>query len=142
MHSDDARAAIEGYFKTGWTASAYSAIPVWWENQKAPDLSGKYVALSIIDTGEDQASIGAPEQRQTRFTGTIQVDVLVPENTGTVDLRKMADAAAAIFRYRDIPATRNSGTIVCGNAPQTTLPKSGEKYRRVVRVNFYRDVVA
>lgn len=140
MSHDDARAAIESRFKTQWSASAYSAVPIWYENQKQPTNSGRYVAISIIGTGGDQASIGAPDARLTRYTGLIQVDVITEEFGATADLHKMADVAASIFRYAEF-SLRNSGTIVCGVDEQINMSKAGANARRVVRVPFYRDII-
>jgi hypothetical protein len=136
MSHADTRRAIESRFQTEWAASAYSAIPVWYENAKfTVPTTGAYVALSIIDTGSEPADIAGTF---IRYTGTIQADIIVPENTGTQTARQMADVIAGIYRRAQFSCGA-SGTINCRAENIRVLPAPAGRYRCTVRVNFYRD---
>ena len=140
MSYDDARAAITQRFSERWAASEFAAVPVWYPNQSFNKTSGAYIALSIVGTGGDAASIGAPGAVLDRYTGFVQVDSLVPNDTGESTALKMAEVAAAALRRAELNYGA-SGNITFGvEGEPVRLPHPG-KYRITTRVPYRRDIL-
>lgn len=136
------RQAIESQLATVWGASAYSAVPVWYENVafEVP-ASGPYLALSIISSPSNQIEIGGlGSPVLNRYAGYIQVDIAVPEETGTHVARLMADVLGNGFRRARLN-TGGSGAIRCDVPELRNLGTSNGKHRHVLRVPYTRDKI-
>lgn len=129
------RAAIEGRF-----AANFTALPCKYENQRfTPPAQSAWVALTILNGEARRASIGTTTPLQ-RYPGIIQIDVYVPENTGTATARGHADTIASVFR--DVTFTAGTtGKVVCGTPYATPLGVADGWYRIAVTVPFRRDAI-
>lgn len=137
----DERTAIESRFAASWTAGAYSSVPVRYENQpwSPPAPTVAFVALWIIRDDEgNQVFLGRPASG--RFTGVIQIDICVPEKTGTATALAMADVAAAPF---DGTQFRNaaSGLITCRKPGVRSLGVIDGRHQHSVRIYYCRDIL-
>lgn len=93
MTYDEARAAIESLFATGWTAT-----PVAYRNVDftPPGTRHPWVMLSVEPRETVQASFGGAVRR-FRCTGVARLDIRVPRGAGTAAAFRLADGAAALF---------------------------------------------
>lgn len=79
----DARAALEQRLKVGWN----NRTPIKWENVRFdPPVNGSnnpqpYIAFTLRDGFAEDIALGSDNPIQ-RYTGTIIVQILVPEKTG------------------------------------------------------------
>lgn len=128
----DERRAIETRFSSNYTDTV-----IKWENLPFDQQTTAHVALKVLPAGASRPSIGTTKPYH-RYTGIIQVDIFVPENTGTDDARGYADTIEAIFRDAQFSAG-DSGTITCGTPFYTTLgPKNGW-HMSAVTIPYHRD---
>lgn len=140
MSYDDTRVAITSHFATNWAASAYSAVPVWYPNQSFNQTNQDYVALTIVGTGGDAISIGSPDAVLDRYSGYVQTDIVVSENTGESTALKMADVAAAIFRRAEL-SHGSSGSITFRVENEPVRQAVSGKYRIILRHTYERDII-
>ena len=134
MSFADERRAIEARF-----ASNFSALTVKYENQRfTPPKTEPWVALTILPGQGRQASIGSAPLN--RYPGVIQVDIHVPENSGTQTARTHADTIEAIFRNVQFSAG-SSGTISTRTPFITTRGITDGWYTLTVSVNYQRDKI-
>lgn len=85
----------------------------------------------------------------TRHVGVIQIDIFVPEKTGQVDARNLADAAASVLRDKQIAyfpsrpaAGTTSSTVVSIGSPGFRIPEgalSNGWFHIIVDAPFHRD---
>ncbi len=135
MSFADERRAIEGRL-----ADNFATLPIRFENVpfEQPHDAG-FVSLSIRPGQARQASTGPNPLH--RYTGTIQVDVFVPEDTGTQAARAHADTLEAIFRGAQFTAGA-SGTITC-RTPRLETPMARDGWFQLsLRVPYQRDRLA
>lgn len=110
------RTAIESRFSDNF--SAVTADRIKWENIPfAEPTSGTWVALTILSGDAVARSVGASNVMR-RWAGIIQIDVHVPEDTGTATARSAADSAAAVFQ--DVTITIASGHKIVGRTASLT----------------------
>lgn len=104
MDTEATRAAIFDHFKTGWTGSIASAIPVKYPGQKwVQPTSGKWASLSLQLGDRDSAAIGAARVRQV---GVVTLQIFVPEGEGTAPGYKAADHFGSFMDAAQlVPAT-------------------------------------
>lgn len=122
------RIAIESRFSTQWGVTT----PIAWDNsQYKPDSGTPFVALSILNTSEQPVSIGSTVK--TRNGGFININIFVPENTGTAVIEGLCDSAAAVFRYKAF-----SG-VSCRGAEIRLIGRNKEWWQYNVSIEFQRD---
>lgn len=137
MSFQDERVAIEAQFANNWTGTTADRIK--WENQKFEQpKSGSWVALTIRNGEARQASVNS--RPLNRYPGIIQIDVYVPEESGTDTARSLADSAASIFRNVQF-SYGSSGTITTRVPYLVTLGVTDGWHRVVVTVNYQRDKI-
>lgn len=111
MSFADERKAIETRMAQAWQGSAYSAVPVLYQNDgKKPPNNAPYLVL-WIKTGEGQ-QITLGSNPTDRYAGLIIVDVLVPEGSGSNEAKLMADFVSATFKRASF-SSGASGLIRC-----------------------------
>ena len=133
MSFADERRAIEARF-----AAAFTVLPVAYENQKfAPPANAAWVALTILPGEGRQVTIGGAGARQ-RYAGVIQVDVYVPEETGTATARGHADTIETVYRQVQFSAGA-SGTITTATPFIVSRGIEDGWYRLVVSIAYRRD---
>lgn len=133
MSFSDERRAIETRL-----ADNFSALPIWYENQKFDIPAGTpWVKITILNGAGRQASINSSPLQ--RYVGVIQIDVFVKQDSGTATARTHADTIEAIFRNAQFSAG-SSGTITCRTPSITPVPDQDEWYQLSVSVSYHRDV--
>ena len=135
MSFNDERAAIEGRF-----ASGYSNTPIQFEDIPFAQPSTAWVALTILSGAGINTSIGGTRQVQ-RFAGIIQIDVYIPEDTGTKPARDIADLVDPIFNNAQF-SFGSSGTITTFVPSYQTLGVENGWYHAVVSVAYQRTKIA
>lgn len=136
------RQAFESKLNTVWAASAYSTVPVWWENTafNVPD-GVAYLAPTIVSLPSAQIEIGGlADAVLNRYGGYMQIDIAVPEETGNDVARKMADVIANGFRRARLEVT-GSGYIRCNVPELVNLGIRQGRYRLMVRIPYTRDKI-
>lgn len=95
MSLQDERKTFEGRFFAQWG----STTPVKWENVPfdEPQPAAPWVAFSIRPNFAEQASLGRPKFVE-RIWGYVVVQIFVPENSGTVSARSLAQQAGDVFK--------------------------------------------
>jgi hypothetical protein len=133
MSSENIRAKITDLFKTGFTL-AHPTIKVDYENTKFDQPSGApWVRLSIIDGLDRRENLG----NETRFRthGVVNIQIQVPENTGTAAMRAIQDSVKAIFLDRQVPMT--GGSITFCNGDFKGPRQINGWYSRSYQIEFY-----
>jgi len=134
MSYADERRAIETRLDSNFTA-----LPIKYEGQRFQmPSSGGFVALTIRNGSGQQISTGSPPLH--RYTGTIVVDVFVPEDTGTATARMHADTIDDIFRRAQFSAGSN-GTISCRTPSISTVGVESGWFRLSVNIPYQRDCI-
>jgi hypothetical protein len=137
MSFADERRAIEQRFEDNFTALAASRIK--YENQRfTQPTEGAWVALTILTGDGIQASINTSPLN--RYPGVIQIDIRVPEDTGTATARTHADTIEAIFRNQQFSAAA-SGIIKTRTPSITTRGVIDGWYTLTVSVPYIRDKI-
>lgn len=99
MSFDVARQAVFQTFKTEF-GLAFPTVKVHYENQPFDQPKGAaWVSLAFIPNLSRRADIGA--DMNFKHEGVINVNVMVPENTGTKDQHTMADKVFTILADRE-----------------------------------------
>ena len=81
MDWDDAEAAIRAHIETQWALGSYTAIPLVFENEDAPQ-SGSYMAVNIEGTFADKSIYGSSGKRASVEGGIVFFHAFVPPGTG------------------------------------------------------------
>ena len=126
------RLSAEGAFNTGWA----STTPIKYQNVPMADPDGaEFVGFTVLNGPSNISSLGGVNTTH-RFIGFVQIDIYVPENTGTKRARELAETAAVIFRDKRIDAMLFRQSDITNGAP----PPDGY-YRLTVTVPFQRDEI-
>lgn len=98
------RLAIGTEFETLWVSGGKARTPIAWENKQfTPPNKAAYVRLTVRNSEGLRLTFGDLDGvADYRYPGIVFVQVFVPEDTGDKDARKLADAAAAIFRSKTL----------------------------------------
>lgn len=112
MSSENIRAKIADLFKTEF-AAANPTVEIDYENQKFTQPSGEpWVRLTIIDGDDYRENIG--NDTHFRTLGVVNVQIMVPEKTGTKVMRELVDDVKAIFLDRQVSMTGGYITFCYG----------------------------
>ncbi len=103
---DDERRAFEARM-----AAQFTALPIKYENVPFKQPTTGWVDFQILPAGGGRISVGTTVKRH-RYLGNLQIDIYLPEDTGSSDARSHADTIEAIFRDQQFSAG-DSGTITC-----------------------------
>lgn len=136
MSHSDTRIAIEKTMQDNW---AEAGVPVFYDNVKIETPNGPFLRHKIMDTSAVRSEINGGTTHFNRYTGVVQIDVVVPENTGTHRARQLADIASAIYRGKSI-SYGDSGQITFRIPSTQSAGVMSGYYRLVVRCPFDRDV--
>jgi hypothetical protein len=122
------RTAIETRFNSNWNTT-----PIAWENVAfTPPDNSPFVTFSI-QFGRDDTIAMLKGHRQY---GTIEVNIFVPEATGTATALGYADTIAAIYRDVLFSNIHCSGTVI------RTVPQHTKGWFQVnVSVPFHSDTL-
>lgn len=132
MSYEAERVSAEVAFGTGWGATT----PIKYTNAPFDDPAGsEFVEFHLLSGSGNLASLGGANTMH-RFFGIAQIDIYVPENTGTDRARELADTAAAIFRDIRIDDMLFRASSITHGAP----PPAGY-YRLTVTVPYQRDEI-
>jgi hypothetical protein len=88
-----ARRDIENRMNDNWATT-----PIAWDNVhfNPPENGDPWVAFHIYEDATNRITIGNPGVH--RISGTIVINIMVKENSGTAEARGYADTIGAIFR--------------------------------------------
>ena len=115
MSFSDERRAIEERLSSG-----FSALPIKHENVPfKPPRNSPYIALTILSGEGLNASIGT-DRALLRHAGVIQLDIFVPEDTGTEISRTHGDTLSDLFKNVQFEAG-SSGRITTRVPSYSTL---------------------
>lgn len=133
---DAEREAIETRFKTLFGAM-HPTVRVKYQNSLFKQPSGTpWVAISLLSLDSRQASIGT--NPVDRYTGEIQVDILVPEDTGAAISSQIADSVSAIFKRQQF--FTSTGDLISCDVPRVLTTGVEEGFhRKIVIIEYYRD---
>lgn len=128
----------ETRLKTGWTASAASAVSIRWPNVpwKQP-TSGEWISFHLLPGDGEQASLGS--SKLERQFGLVMVQIFTPKNKGTRRALDLADIVGGIFRYR---TETDSGVNVIFRAPQMAdVAERADQYQTNVKMEYQAEKV-
>lgn len=128
----------ETRLKTGWTASAASAVTIRWPNVpwRQPD-TGEWISFKVIPGDGEQASLGSGKLE--RQFGLVVVQVFTPKNKGTRRALVLADIIGDIFRYR---TESDSDVKVIFRAPQMAdVGERADQYQTNVKVEYQAEKI-
>lgn len=111
MSFADERQAFETRFAAGFTA-----LPIKFQNVPFVQPATPWVAFHV-KPGEGR-QVSTNSRPLYRYAGIVQIDINVPEQSGTAAARGYADTIEALFRNVQFSAG-SSGTITC-RAPYIT----------------------
>ena len=112
MSSENIRSKISDLFKTEFGVSNPTVL-VDYENQKFTQPTGQpWVRLTIIDGDDYRENIG--DFNAFKTMGVVNVQIMVPEKTGTKVMRDIADDVKLIFLDRQVTMTGGSITFYGG----------------------------
>ncbi len=129
---DDERRAFEARL-----AANFTALPIRYENVPFNQPTTGWVAITVIPAGGDRISVGTTVKRH-RYLGNLQIDIFVPEDSGTSTARGHADTIEAIFRDQQFSAGV-SGTITCRTPTYVTGGVENGYYRAILTTPYQRD---
>lgn len=100
MSFDTLRENIEQRMVDNWTDSTVAYENVAFDPPD-PTSSAKWVRFTVIN-GESQTAEGGIQGStyKTRDTGTISLQIFVPQNTGTKKSRQLIDSFNTIFEHK------------------------------------------
>lgn len=131
MTYDEARAALEGLFAAGWTAT-----PIAYENVAftPPAELAPWIRLAIESGETVQASFGGT-LRRFRCTGVLRVALHVAKGTGTARAYRLADQIGVLIAEAAVPGLAFEAAGTASDAGQD----DGPYFRLTVAVPFWHD---
>lgn len=139
MSFEAERALIEGHFQTGWAASAFSSIPVIYENVPINQPTTDFIIHRISDSDGRQMEITGGSAYH-RYVGLVSVDILVRTGTGTRVARQLADVVSSIYRRAQITSPA-AGRITFRTPDLKAMGTFSERYRLIVICPYQRDIL-
>lgn len=139
MSFEAERARIETHFRDQWALTAFSAVPVLYENTNIKQPSADFLLHRLASAEGMQIEIVGPGPAFHRYAGLVQVDIVCTVGSGTAQARKLADAVANIYRRQQL--TDGSGGIITFRTPSfRAMGTYSERYRFVVSCPYQRDI--
>lgn len=130
------RAWAETMMKTGMAAT-YSAVPVQFQNAAFRQPEGPWCQFHIIDGSAFQVELTGPNARE-RHTGFVQVNVFVPQNTGTAKAIEIAEYVGSLFRRK--MAQLSDGAAINHRTPYyTATGTTNGFFCYIVTIPYWRD---
>jgi len=125
------RQLIESYVQDYYTDTS-----VKYDNIPFDQPTGEpFISLTILSGTGTNTALGG---QRVRYTGVIQVDIYVPENSGTRAARDIASSLRDLFTNKEI--TDGSTTITCRVASLNRVAKApAGKYRISVTIPYTFD---
>lgn len=116
----------------------FTAAPLVFENEPWPeqDTPAAFVFIEIFGDFYAQESFGSPGQNLWRETGSINMHVIVPNDTGTRDARMLARQLVALFREVEVSGIRFRDMAIGAGEPGE---EKSNYYRMTATVDFERD---
>lgn len=108
MTPADAYKAILQRFIAQWDDRTPYAI----DNRKLVSPTPPFAAVSIVNVGSDQVTMGRPGHRRFERSGFIDVRLYGARDNGRGELDTLADAVVEIFEAIDISGLRTYATSV------------------------------
>lgn len=128
------------YLETRLTnvAPLYTPTPALWFDNLAfePNISGNHIVLTILDGDSRPADIG--NKTVDRHVGIVQIDVLIPEDSGSAPAKKMADYFGNAFRKIDV-ILEDGARLVTKIPEYKNMGTKNSFYRYVISIPFKRD---
>lgn len=117
-------------------ATAYPGVSVRYENARFHQPETAFVDFCLLDGKSFAANMGT--RKVDRHVGVAQIDVMVPERSGTSQGNQIAEFAGKVFREQS--AGLSDGARVIFRTPAFTyVGRQGGFYRIMVRVPYWRD---
>ena len=131
MTYDEVRAALEGLFAVGW-----SATPIAYENVAFTPPAGlaPWIRLAIESGETVQASFGG-SVRRFRCTGSLRVEIQVAKGAGTARAYRLADQIGALIASASLPGLALEAAGTASEAGQA----DGPYFRLTVAIPFWHD---
>lgn len=115
---------------------AYPSVAIQYENVALQQPDGTWVSLALIDGPGRQVELGA--RTTFRHVGVAQIDVLVPQLSGTVAARTIAEFLGNAFRTQTVYGV--DGCRIIYRAPEFTARGAHNGfYCIMVRIPYWRD---
>lgn len=117
--------------------AAFPSTPIQFENVKFTQPKTKWVDFSVLEGTAHRTDLNPTTSRWRTF-GVINIQLMVPEDTGTKVLNQMAARAFAIFADKNI-AVPGGGKISCCKVDKRSRPKINGFACKSVQVEFHYD---
>lgn len=140
MSFEAERAKIETHFQTQWALTPFATTTIIFENSATKQPSTDFVMHQVLGGDGFQKEIVGNGPTLLRYSGLVQVDILVKSGTGTANARKMADAVSDIYRRQTL-VDGAGGKMVFRIPSVRTLGVVSERYRVIVSCPYYRDII-
>lgn len=131
------RAKVQKLLKTGMTAS-FASVPIHFQNVPFKQPEGAHIREVIMDGRSMQLELGSGFK--TRHPGIYQIDVIVPEDTGTVALDAISKFVGKLFQAQSYVLT-DGGYLRFRTASSNYMGVSLGFCRNVVSIPYWRDDV-
>lgn len=135
MSLDLFRRLVETRIST-FMASNYPSVPVKYQNVEFIQPDGIFLSVSPLEGEAFRTNLGTPYI--VRHPGLLQIDVLLPENTGTSQASLIAKALGDHFREKDL--TLDNGDRAVFRVPSYPYSEDKRGYSRImIRIPYHRD---
>jgi hypothetical protein len=94
--------AIRTHFIPLWDASAFSAVPLTFDNRTFanPGVGQSFVRVTVVPV--DRQVVGYGALKNWRTFGEVMFDILIPDNVGDARAREIADFIGGVFEGQNI----------------------------------------
>lgn len=132
----EATRAMTDVFRTAWVASAYSAIPIYYDDVKKGPVNTAYVRFSIQHNENPSVSIGGQSKRFRQY-GVITVQIFTPSGEGRATNNLMTEVALRAF----MGVNTGADAITFRDPTPREVGESGNFWQNNVLVEFDYDRV-
>jgi len=132
--------AIFGYMQTKWNTVTFGGMA--YENNPYPVSDECYSEVAIIHFGASQVSLGGRTMRSRyRKWGYVQLDIFDVINKGKRRTTTICSEFCRLFQSLELVTTDQE--TICFLTPDVrTLGAKNDRYRTIIRCQFYRDELA
>lgn len=117
-------------------AAEYPTVPVKYENVSFTQPDGPWVAVTTISGTSFRTDLGS--KYTVRYSGIVQIDVLVPEDTGTRLCNEISEKLALLFQEKEF-RLEDGARVIYRTPDYRAFPDQRGFYRRIVSIGFSRD---